>query len=314
MDAWQRFVKTIEHESTDHVPVALIGTNRFFSSIVGVPLFEILHDPMKMIEAQYYVFQRFPDITFIPGAWPDYGAGILSAYGCKIFWSRDYMPQVSDVAFHSDKEVKAFSPPNPFCDGMMPWYLQTLRMFAERQEDFKDNLHFLWSLGPGELATFLWGANTFLLNLYEKPGLTIHLLETITESILIWLKAQQEINGRANGHILVFHNDTLSNHILKSLSEVGIDVFNLGKTTDLAMSKRIMHGKVSLLGNLDPLDLLTKGSSQEVIKASKHCFSQAAEGGGFILSAGGGMNAGTLPKNLDAMVSAAREYGKISPE
>jgi len=342
MDAWQRFVRTVEFEPTDHVPVALLGTNRFYASLAGVPLFEVLHDPYRMMEVQQNAFRRFPEITFIPGVWPDYGAGILSAFGCGIYWPAEGMPQVKVHAIHCDGDIEEFRVPDPHSDGFMPWYLQTLRMFAKRRGDFEANMHFLWSLGPGELASYLWGASEFLVNLYAKPDLVVLLLEKITESILTWLRAQQEIIPDAEGilltddiagmmsdtlyrrflqrchqrvreefpeHVLVFHNDTLSDHLFESLCEVGIDVFNLGKTTNLRRAKEVMDHRVALMGNVDPLDLLPNGTASEVIEASRFCLAQTARGGGFMLSAGGGLNEGTPPENLDALLSAVRELG-----
>jgi len=344
MDAWQRFVRTVKFEPTDHVPVALLGTNRFYASLAGMPLFKVLHDPTRMMEVQRSIFRRFPDITFVPGAWPDYGAGILSAYGCHVYWSSDGMPQVRTKAIRSVDDLREFRVPDPYHDGFMPWYLETLRTFVGRREDFESNLHFLWSMGPGELATYLWGATEFLVSLYEMPEIVDAFLERVTDSILIWLGAQQDVNPEADGilltddiagmmsekfyrrflypchrrireayaeHILVFHNDTQSDHLLPSLRELGIDVFNLGKTTDLVRAKECMQDRVSLMGNVDPLELLTRGTENDVIEASNLCLSQAAEGGGFILSAGGGMNEGTRPKNLDALLIAVREFSAI---
>lgn len=340
MDAWERFNNSIHGKPVDHIPLALIGTNRFYASLWNLDLFEILHDPQKMIDVQTRTFERFPQITFIPGAWPDYGVGILSSFGCQIRWQKKTMPQVSREALLTDEDIKNFEIPNPFQDGFMPWYLQTLRMFLEHATSLTSSSHFLWSFGPGELASYLWGSCKFLGDLIQKPDLMEHLLEKVTRAIITWLEAQQEINHSADAilltddisgllsqqlyrkslmpfqqeivkafpnHLIVFHNDTKSDHILPSIKELGIHVFNLGKSTNLELAAQLAGDDFSLMGNLDPLDLLIKGLKDEIIVEAQKCIALVKNNPRFILSAGGGLNEGTPLSSLEALIEAVEK-------
>jgi len=337
MDAWERFYNSTNGKPVDHTALALIGTNRFYASLWNVGLFDVLHNPQKMIDMQTRTFERFPQITFIPGAWPDYGVGILSSFGCQIKWQKKTMPQVSREALLTDEDIKDFKIPDPHQDGFMPWYLQTLRMFLDQANSLTGNTHFLWSFGPGELASYLWGSCKFLGDLIQKQDLMEHLLEKVTQAIIVWLKAQHEINFSADAilltddisgllsdqlyrkclmpfqqkiikafpnHLIVFHNDTKSNHILHSIKELGIHVFNLGKSTNLELAAQIFGNNVSLMGNLDPLDLLIKGSADEIIEEAQTCITLAKNNPRFILSAGGGLNEGTPLSSLEALIEA----------
>lgn len=337
MDTWKRFHNSIIGKPSDHIPLALIGTNRFYASLWNVELFDVLHDPRKMIDVQTRTFSRFPQITFIPGAWPDYGAGLLSTFGCRVMWQKKTMPQVSREAFQSEEDVRNFSIPDPRHDGFMPWYLQTLRMFLEQASSMNDATHCLWSFGPGELAGYLWGTTNFLGDLIQKPDLCEHLLEKVTQTIIVWLQAQQEVNPSADAilltddisgllsdqlyrmslwpyqkkvvqafpdHTIIFHNDTKSNHILNAIKELGVHVFNLGKTTNLELAAQVFGNEASLMGNLDPLDLLIHGSKKEIITEAHRCIHLAKNNARFILSAGGGLNDGTPISSLEALVAA----------
>lgn len=340
MDAWERFCKSIKGVPVDHTPLALIGTNRFYASLWNEELFDVLHNPLKMIEVQTKTFKRFPQITFIPGIWPDYSVGILSSFGCQIKWQKKTMPQVSREALITEKNINDFEIPDPYHVGFMPWYLQTLKMSLEQADSSAANSHFLWSFGPGELANYLWGACKFLGDLIEKPDLMQKLLEKTTQAIIAWLQAQQAINQSADAilltddisgllsdqlyrkslmpfqqkiiqafpnHLIVFHNDTKSDHILNSMKELGIHVFNLGKSTNLELATQILGDKVSLMGNLDPLELLIKGTKDEIITEANKCMHQVKNNPRFILSAGGGLNDGTPFSSLEALIEAVEK-------
>lgn len=340
MDAWERFRNSIKGDAIDRTPLALIGTNRFYASLWNVNLFEVLHDPQLMIDLQTKTFRKFPQVTFVPGVWPDYGVGILSAFGCQITWQKDTMPQVTTEILQNDEDIAKLKTPDPFRDGFMPWYLQTLSMFLKQGESTGSHSHFIWSFGPGELACYLWGTCRFLADLIQKQELMFFLLDKVTQSIIVWLEAQQKINPSADAilftddisglmsdqlykkclmpfqqkivrafpnHIVVFHNDTKSNHILPSIKELGIHVFNLGKTTSLEQATDIFKNDVSIMGNLDPLELLTRGSKEEIIAESLSCIAKVKNNPRFILSAGGGMNDGTTAASIEALIEAVEK-------
>jgi len=339
MNEWERFTNSVHGKPIDHTPLALIGTNRFYASLWNKNLFDILHDPHKMIDAQLKTFDKFPEVTFIPGIWPDYGVGILSSFGCQIKWQKSTMPQVLKEPLLADEDIHKMTIPDPHHDGFMPWYLQTLHMFLERSSKYPNNCHFLWSFGPGELASYLWGSCKFLGDLIQKQDLMELFLDKVTRAIIEWLKAQQEVNPFADGilmtddisgllseklyrkmlmpfqqkivqafpdHLIVFHNDTKSNHILQAIKETGVHVFNIGKTTDLALAESVFGNDVSLMGNLDPLDLLIKGSKDEIIVQAKNCFEKVKNNPRFILSAGGGLNEGMPSSSMKALLSAVQ--------
>lgn len=120
MDTWQRFLDTVNFKKVDHVPIVLLGTPRFFASLAGVRLFECLHDPCKLVEVELQAFRKFPGVTFIPGCWPDYGAGLFSAFGGRISWYDNSMPFVKEYYIKSESDINSFQVPDPKTDGLMP--------------------------------------------------------------------------------------------------------------------------------------------------------------------------------------------------
>jgi uroporphyrinogen decarboxylase len=341
MKAWERFQKTVEREQVDHVPIALIGTSRFYASIAQTSLSDILFNPQRMIEAQRKTFELFPDITFIPGAWPDLGVATLSAYGCKIYWLPNGMPQIRDEIIKSESDLSSLVIPNPKTDGLMPQYLHTLGLFLEQEDIFLDALRFTWSIGPGEMATYFCGITNFFIALKNDKKLAWGVLEKVTQGIIAWINAQLDTNPHAVGMLLtddisgmisekhyeeflfpfhrrireefpdliiVFHNDAKSDHILQPIADTGFDVFNFGKTTDIKNCRESISDQICLMGNIDPLDLMINGSPEDVYKKAEECLSVFSGQQGYMLSVGGGLNAGIPVENIQALINAAKEF------
>ncbi len=341
MDNWERFKKTVRREKTDFVPTVLIGTSRFFASIAGIALSDVLHRPDRMLAALKKTFELLPEVTFIPGAWPDYGVAILSAYGCRIFWTENGMPQVRGEIIRDRDDLRLLEIPRPETDGMMPHYLHTLRMFLE-DEALIDNLRFVWSFGPGEMASYFCGVSQLFTGFIIDKSLAHGVLEKATEGIISWVRAQLDINPHAEGLLLtddisgmisrehyqefifpchrkireafphliiVFHNDAKSDHILEPIADTGFDVFNFGKTTDIHKCKAQISQRICLMGNIDPLDLMINGSAQEVAGKAAECLSLFSKQSGYMLSVGGGLNQGIPLDNVRALAAAARRAG-----
>ena len=79
---------------------------------------------------------------------------------------------------------------------------------------------------------------------------------------------------------------------------------------DLADIKAKYGDRLVLKGNLHTTNVMLKGTTQDVINASKKAIDDAAEGGGFILSTGDQCGRDTPIENLYAMIETAKTYGK----
>jgi uroporphyrinogen decarboxylase len=79
---------------------------------------------------------------------------------------------------------------------------------------------------------------------------------------------------------------------------------------DLAKVKREFGKRISLMGNLHTTDVMLRGSTRDVERASKRAIDDAAEGGGFILSTGDQCGRDTPDENIFTMIEVARTYGK----
>jgi len=79
---------------------------------------------------------------------------------------------------------------------------------------------------------------------------------------------------------------------------------------DLAELKRRFGHKIVLKGNLHTTDVMLRGTTEDVIRASRKAIDDAAAGGRFILSTGDQCGRDTPDDNLRAMIDTARSYGR----
>jgi len=78
---------------------------------------------------------------------------------------------------------------------------------------------------------------------------------------------------------------------------------------DILKIRESLNEEITLFGNIDPYQVLAKGTPQDVEKAVKKQL-LAARKGRFIVSNGSLLIAGTPVENVKAMIKTTRQYGK----
>lgn len=124
----------------------------------------------------------------------------------------------------------------------------------------------------------------------------------------------REIRRHTNVPLAHFISGKVS-RFLEREAEAGVDIleplepFPLGDI-DLADAKRRIGNTVCLSGNLDPVNILERGTPKDIEREVKKCIDAAAEGGGYIFSTADQITNFTPFENIYAMVEAVQKYGK----
>jgi uroporphyrinogen-III decarboxylase len=338
---WKRFKQAAQLDEPDQVPVGLIVDSPWLPGYAGVDTRDYFLFPDQWLEINLGLLDRFPDLVWIPGFWVEYGmAAEPSAFGVKLYFHPDSPPSiepvVTDLAFWADVE-----PVNPQEDGLMPLVLRLYEVMDQRLEAEGLGIRMVCARGPMTVASWLTGMTPLMMGLVSHPDEVSKILDTVTTSIIRWLHAQLEalhqpegvmllddvvgmvskrhyqtliqphlrrIFDEFEGLIRVYHNDTPCPHLLEGLAEANFDVFNFSHEMDIAEVKAKMGHRVALMGNVPPLDVGVRGTPEDVMRWARQCLDRGAPGGGMILSFGGGVSPGTPPENIDALLSAAREW------
>ncbi len=92
--------------------------------------------------------------------------------------------------------------------------------------------------------------------------------------------------------------------------EQGIRGFQFPEDCDLAVAKRLWGERICILGGVDIPTVLVPGPP-EVIKAETiRCLSQAADGGGYVMTPSCSVHRGDPHEHIETLVKTTREYGR----
>ncbi len=115
------------------------------------------------------------------------------------------------------------------------------------------------------------------------------------------------------GLTVIKHTDGNLWPILDMIVDSGIDCLDpldpLGGM-DLAEVKAKYGQRIALKGNVDCVHLMSFGTPEEVVEATKAALRQGAPGGGYILSSSNSIHSAVKPENYKAMLDTLREFGR----
>ncbi len=94
----------------------------------------------------------------------------------------------------------------------------------------------------------------------------------------------------------------------------GATVLELDYKCDLPTIKQAVLGKSTILGVLDPSEVLALGTPELVTQKVREELKILAPGGGLILGPGCSLSPNTPPENIHAMIEATHHYGRYTPE
>jgi uroporphyrinogen decarboxylase len=333
MTPWDRFATVARGGIADRVPVALIVDSPWLPSYAGVDTLDYFLREELFLQINRDLITRFPAVAWIPGLWIEYGmAAEPTAFGARVIWHHDRPPSIEPVR-GGLATVAEIDPADPREHGLMPLVLQRYARLADHGVETK----MVAARGPFAIANWILGATEFMTALIAEPETTTRFLETITTTVIAFLRVQldtlrdpqgilllDDIVGMISpemfeemarphfarifksfdGMIKVFHNDTPCPHLFKPMATLGFNVFNFSHETDITFAQAAMPG-IALMGNVPPYSVMAEGASDQVEQCARECIRKTG-GRGLILSAGGGVSPGTPASAIDALVRAAQ--------
>jgi uroporphyrinogen decarboxylase len=338
----EQLMAAVEHREQSSVPVVLWDNAPPVTRLYKVPESQYHHDAAVKLRTQLQAITEFPEAMWLPGIFADFGTVVEGAMlGCRVIWFEDDAPHAAP-ALDSIQAVRRLRPQNVRQEGLTATVLDQLRFFWRdldprliEQYGYLDGVAF--SMGPIEVAAQVRGYGEFLTDLYDHPGLVHELLRLTTESVIEWIRAQEEVNGRLKRLIMpehfpsnlspahfeefcfpylkqvydafayapfrMYHNEGNTQHMFHRIPAFGANVFHCG-LVDLRDAKTRIGAEVCLMGNVSATTVLYSGNADEVTRACRECLAIGAPGGGYLLSCGGAFAPGTPRENLRAMIAA----------
>jgi uroporphyrinogen decarboxylase len=338
---WQDFLVAARGGRPERVPVALIVDSPWLPGFAGLHTLDFFLDTRAWLTTQLELLERFPEVVFLPGFWVEYGmANEPSAFGARVLWHPDQPPGIRSLEL-PPSEWAGLPRPDPETDGLMPLALRRIERLEQGGElPEPHRIRIVAARGPLAVAAHVLGMLPFLEATALEPEATATALGIFTDTVIAFLRAQlarlreplgvlvlddlpgllspvafdaialpclQRVFDAFPGLLRIYHNDTPCPHLLSRLGQLHCEVWNFSHEMDVAAVRHAVGPRLALLGNVAPLDTLVRGTPEQVYAEARACVGKVAEGGGFILSAGGGASPGMPAANLDALVRAARD-------
>ena len=339
---WSDLLAFLGGEAGRRVPAGLIVDSPWIPGYCGVDTVDYYGDPAVWLSCQDKVRLDFPELLLLPGDWVEFGmASEPSSFGCPVHFYHDQPVGIGHLITTADdlEELDDLPVPDPKRDGLMPLVLSKIRCLRGPLMERGRSMRIVATRGPMNIAGFLMTIPEFCVAVKTDPDRVHRLLNKTTELVIRWLEAQAEAAGEIGGILLLddicgffseeeylefahprlkrifdhfsvpvkmFHNDNFGNRYttFPHIADLGVNLFNFSFQAELGEAARLLGPKVAILGNLPPLELLTRGTPEEIAEAVNAQLENLPEGCRLMLSAGGGASPGMPKGNLRAMLDA----------
>ena len=340
---WQTLLSVIRGERVTPLPVAFIIDSPWLPRWAGMTILDYYTSEERWLEANLKAIKEFPECIFLPGFWSEFGMCTEpSAFGAKCLFYDDEFPFAERV-IQSVEDIDRLARPDPRRDGLLPFVIKRLQHSQPRIEAAGHAIRFAVSRGPLNVASFLMGTTEFLMEMKANPEKIHHLLRLITDFVRDWLEYQRacfpsidgvlllddivgfigevdfkefaqpylmELFGALGASVRFFHNDSPCQSSAPHLSDTGINLFNMGIDVTLKDLQVWTRGKVALLGNIPPRDVLAAGTVKDVEDAVERQFRSLPDTLRVLFSSGGGMPPAVPSENIRAFVSKVKELSR----
>lgn len=337
---WQTLLAVIRGEKITPLPVAFIIDSPWLPKWAGMSILDYYTSEEHWLRANLRAIQEFPECIFLPGFWSEFGMCTEpSAFGAKCLFYENEFP-FAERTIQSPEDIDRLTRPDPRRDGLLPFVIKRLQHCRPRIEAAGHSIRFAIARGPLNVASFLMGTTEFLVEMKADPDRIHQLLRLITDFLREWLVYQREcfptidgvlllddivgfigeadfkefaqpylkeLFGALNVSVRFFHNDSPCRASAPHLGDTGVNLFNMGIEVALKDLQGWTEGKVALLGNIPPRDVLASGTPKDVETTVEQQFRSLSDTRRVLFSCGGGMPPGVPSENIHAFGSKVKE-------
>lgn len=342
---WQILLDCANMKEPEEIPIALIVDSPWIPGYLGIPHMQFYFIPDIWLEAYKEIKRRFPEVIFIPDFWVEFGmAQEPSGFGAKIVFKPDATPNIEPILSSADDLpdfITRLKTPNPKTDGFMPIVLEYYKYIEPKVKEMGEKIKIVAARGPLAISSHLMGVTEFLVSVKLYPEEAKRLIEISTNLVIDFLTAQIEVLHDVEGILVlddivgffseedylefahpylkkifssfdypvkIYHNDTNNNVYYKYLPELGVNIFNFTHLQNIKEVYNLTQGRICLMGNVPPLDILANGSKEDVKKSVEKILKDYGMKKGLLLSAGGGVSPGTPGENIRTMVDTLKNF------
>jgi len=311
----EEFIKLLRREKSSYITSAELGVHpKIKERLLGCPILTLKDDVQFWYQAGYDYIKiqpgadfnpdkigvspkpRIPDDGSLSYNWATEGQGIITSLDDL---ERYRFPQVSDFDYSKFEKVQSLLP-----DGMgvigqygdiftLTWEMMGMEGFSmalfENPELVKQLNDKIGNLVLSMFEYFARDDSVNALWFSDDIAFTNALLmspEVLHQYFFPWLKKIARLAKQANKP-LIFHTDGVLWDVLDDIVACGVDALHPiePKAMDIKDVKEKYGQALCLIGHVD-VDLLARGTENEVRKIVRTNFEQAGYDGGYIIGSG----------------------------
>ncbi len=336
MNSMQRVLTTLGHQEPDRVPLFLLLTMHGAKEL-GMGIREYFSKSENVVEGQIRLLNKYGHDCYF-GFF--YAPTEIQAWGGEVVFYDDGPPNSGEPFIRSFSQIDKLKSPVIANTPVLQEVLKTIRLLHAKAAGEIPVLGV--ALSPFSVPVMQLGFEAYLELIYNEPDLFKRLMAVNQHFCIEWANAQIEAGATAICYFDPVSSPTIiprdlylktgyqvarqtiseikgptATHmasgialpILGDLAETGTGAVGVSAAEDLNKLKQASSGMLSLIGNLNGLEMI-HWSREEAEGAVKEAIAKAAAGGGFILSDNHGEIPYQVPDEvLLAIAEAVREHG-----
>ncbi len=336
MTSLQRVLTSLGHLEPDRVPLFLLLTMHGAREL-GLTIKDYFSRAEYVAEGQFKMLEKYGH-DCLYGFF--YAPVEVEAWGGEVIYHDDGPPNSGPPFITDPMSITALKAP---AVKETPCLIKVCEAIRLMKEEIKDQAPIIGVvMSPFSLPVMQLGFEAYLELIHKQPELFRSLMAINQQFCIEWANAQLEAGataicyfdpvssptiiprdlylktgylvanetiGQIKGSTATHMASGIASPIMSDLAETGTAVVGVSANESLKELKELSSGKVSLLGNLNGLEMI-HWSPEEAEAAVKEAIVSAAKGGGFILSDNHGEIPYQVPDQvLLAISEAVKKYG-----
>lgn len=329
----------IDLKAPQHLPVFCLS-QEFDARHAGLTYTEYICDAETIVGAQLRAIEDFG----WDWSWLHLDDTLeFEALGVGVSAGENIVPATADYLDFDRETLRGLRVPDPR-SARMPLLLDAIGGLREAVGDDKCVTGRV--AAPFSAVTLIFGMQDSFLTMVDDPDLFSEALKFAEEQAVSWGLAQIEAGAHAiwlgdcnasthlistgdferwalepcrrvteeyqrAGALVFLHNSEERVDGLRAQALTEPDVLSMGPGIDIAQVKAALHGQIPLMGNIDPIGMLTDGTASEVAAETERQVRLMADGG-IIFNSGECVPREAAGENLRAMVDTAREVWQVA--
>lgn len=337
MTSMQRVLTTLGHQEPDRVPLFLLTTLHGAKEL-GMSIEHYFSSAEHVVQGQLRLLEKYRSDCVYPFF---YASIETEAWGGTTIFVPDGPPLCGAPVIAQASDIETLSSPRVENSPPLQKVLTAIRLLKQQVTDTVPIIAV--AISPFSLPVMQMGFHSYIELMYEQPALFDALMQRNEEFTVAWANAQLEAGATA-----ICYFDPLSSttsvprerylrtgqqvakrtlarikgptathlasgrglSIIPDIADTGTAVIGVSAMEDLAALKNAAAGRVSLLGNLNGVEM-RRWTPQMAEMEVKRAIAKAGRGGGFLLADNHGEIPWQVPQDvLLAIRDAVDRWGQ----